>query len=222
MTTAVDIAVIDYGMGNLHSIAKALRHIAPERHVWVGDDPELIKNASHVVYPGVGAIGDCMAEVRARGLDQVIHEVAQSKPLLGICVGMQGMMARSDENGGVDCLGLLPSRVQFFSDHFSNARPQSNALPALKVPHMGWNQVEQTQPHRLWQRIESGARFYFVHSYFVAADDCAYTVGKANYGIDITAMLVRDNICAVQFHPEKSHHDGLQLLKNFVNWDGAS
>ena len=148
MTIAVDIAVIDYGMGNLHSIAKALRYIAPERHIWVGDDPDIINSASHVVYPGVGAIGDCMAEVRARGLDQVIQEVAQSKPLLGICVGMQGMMARSDENGGVDCLGLLPSRVQFFSDHFSDTKPQSNDQPALKVPHMGWNQVDQTQDRK--------------------------------------------------------------------------
>ena len=222
MTTAVDIAVIDYGMGNLHSIAKALRHIAPQRNVWVGDDPDIIKSASHVVYPGVGAIGDCMAEVRARGLDQVIVEVAQSKPLLGICVGMQGMMARSDEYGGVDCLGLLPNRVQFFSDHFKLAKRLEDQQSVLKVPHMGWNQVEQTQPHPLWQGIDEGARFYFVHSYFVAASECPFTVGKSHYGIDITAMLAHDNIFAVQFHPEKSHHDGLQLLKNFVNWDGAS
>lgn len=219
MKKSVDVAVIDYGMGNLHSVSKALQHIAPDSHIWVGDDPDIIKNADRVVYPGVGAIRDCMGEVRARGLDEVIVEVAKTKPLLGICVGMQGMMRYSEENGGVDCLGLFDDKVEFFSSTF-----EKNAIDAseLKVPHMGWNQVIKSQDHALWNNIDDGARFYFVHSYFVAAEGCSSAVGVANYGVDIAAMIARDNIFAVQFHPEKSHKDGLQLLTNFLQWDGVS
>lgn len=219
MKKSVDVAVIDYGMGNLHSVSKALQHIAPDQTIWVGDDPDTIKNAGRVVYPGVGAIRDCMGEVRSRGLDQVIQEVAKTKPLLGICVGMQGMMRHSEENGGVDCLGLFDDNVEFFSSTF-----ERSGLPSgeLKVPHMGWNQVAKTHDHPLWNNIDDGARFYFVHSYYVAAQSCSSAVGIANYGIDIAAMIARDNIFAVQFHPEKSHKDGLQLLKNFMQWDGVS
>jgi len=219
---SVDVAVIDYGMGNLHSVSKALQHISPNSNVWVGDDPDIIKNADRVVYPGVGAIGDCIGEVRARGLDQVILEVAKTKPLLGICVGMQGMMTHSKESGGVDCLGLFPDSVEFFSEAFKQTPELATATAELKVPHMGWNRVAKTQAHPLWKNIEDGARFYFVHSYFVAAQSCASAVGVTDYGVPITAMLARDNIFAVQFHPEKSHKDGLQLLNNFMQWDGTS
>ena len=222
MTKSVDVAVIDYGMGNLHSVSKALQHISPSSHIWVGDDPDIIKNASRVVYPGVGAIGDCIGEVRKRGLDQVILDVAKTKPLLGICVGMQGMMSHSAESGGVDCLGLFPNHVEFFSEAFKQTAELAAATNDLKVPHIGWNRVAKQQDHPLWNKIEDGARFYFVHSYFVAANNCASAVGVTEYGVPITAMLARDNIFAVQFHPEKSHKDGLQLLSNFMQWDGTS
>lgn len=221
MTKSVDVAVIDYGMGNLHSVSKALAHVAPDAQVWVGDDPDIIKSATRVVYPGVGAIRDCMGEVRARGLDEVIVEVSKTKPLLGICVGMQGMMRHSDENGGVACLNLFDDNVAFFQDSFSK-QPNSDELRELKVPHMGWNQVAKTAEHPLWNGIENGARFYFVHSYFIAADGCDHAVGVSDYGVKLAAMIARDNIFAVQFHPEKSHKDGLQLLDNFMQWDGTA
>ena len=216
MVKSVDIAVIDYGMGNLHSIAKALRYVAPQRTVWVGSDPDIISTASHVIYPGVGAIKDCVKELKTRGLDQIIKEVSKSKPLLGICVGMQGMMAFSYENGGVDCLNIFPYEVNFFGTSFSKLNID------FKVPHMGWNKVKQLKKHNLWSHIPNNARFYFVHSYFIPAQNCQDIAGISNYGIDVAAMVIKNNICAVQFHPEKSHNDGLQLLKNFVNWDGSS
>jgi glutamine amidotransferase len=217
--TPVDVAVIDYGMGNLHSVEKALQHVAPEANVWVGDDANVIRSAKRVVYPGVGAIRDCIAEVKKRGLDRVISEIAKTKPLLAICVGMQGLMAHSTENGGVDCLGEFSNKVEFFADVLHNAEPNS-PLHALKVPHMGWNTVAQTKPHPLWKGIADNARFYFVHSYFVAAKNCDVAVGVTDYGVKVAAALARDNIFAVQFHPEKSHTDGLQLLSNFMQWDG--
>jgi len=212
---SVDVAVVDYGMGNLHSVSKALQHVCPDASVWVGDDADVIRRAARVVYPGVGAIGDCLAELRARELDEVIVEVAQSKPLLAICVGMQGLMRRSAENGGVDCLDIFPQPVEYFGDHFSAQ------ASGLKVPHMGWNEVRQSSLHPLWHNIADGARFYFVHSYFVLADSCAEVVGRTQYGVDIAAAVARENIFAAQFHPEKSHRDGLQLLENFMCWDGS-
>ncbi len=215
MSKSVDVAVIDYGMGNLHSVAKALQHVAPGANVWVGDDPQTILSASRVVYPGVGAIRDCIGEVRARGLDEVIVEAAASKPLLGICVGMQGLMQHSVENDGVDCLGVFDGRVEFFGDAFAANPPAER----LKVPHMGWNEVVQQCDHPLWQGIESGARFYFVHSYYVPAAGRSDVIGATQYGVELAAMLARDNIAAVQFHPEKSHRDGLQLLQNFMQWN---
>lgn len=224
MTSSVDVAVIDYGMGNLHSVAKALQRVAPQASVWVGDDHDTIRNAKRVVYPGVGAIRDCVGEVKRRGLDDVIRDVAAQKPLLAICVGMQGLMQHSSENGGVDCLNVFPSKVELFSDTFTSLANNDAAFisvkESLKVPHMGWNNVKQEVDHPLWQGIENNARFYFVHSYYVAATANPLTVGIANYGVDIVAAMARDNIFAVQFHPEKSHSDGLQLLKNFMRWDG--
>ena len=242
MAKPVDVAVIDYGMGNLHSVSKALQHVDPSATVWVGSDPEVIRNASRIVYPGVGAIRDCMGELKARGLDQTILEVAQTKPLLAICVGMQGLMARSDENNGVDCLGLFSNQVEFFSKDIVGSRDDSNKRPAgaaigketstetvaekkdssvLKVPHMGWNQVEQCMAHPLWDKIENFARFYFVHSYFVAAHNNSHVAGVTDYGTRIAAAMAHKNMFAVQFHPEKSHKDGLQLLSNFMRWDGS-
>lgn len=218
---AVDVAVIDYGMGNLHSVSKALQHVAPDANVWVGSDPDVILRADRVIYPGVGAIRDCIGEVRRLGLDQVISEVSRTKPLLGICVGMQGLMKHSTENNGVNCLGLFDYQVKGFSEAFEQAFADSTPA-GMKIPHMGWNQVEHVCDHALWNGIANNARFYFVHSYFVAADSCAETVGRAHYGVDLVAAIARDNIFAVQFHPEKSHRDGLMLLQNFLSWDGQS
>ncbi|ASP40795.1 imidazole glycerol phosphate synthase subunit HisH [Bacterioplanes sanyensis] len=206
-------AVIDYGMGNLHSAHGALQHVSPETNVVVTSDPEQILAADHVVLPGVGAIRDCIAEIRAHGIDQVVDEVRSSKPLLGICVGLQSMLQHSAENGGVDGMGLFAGEVKFFGEQPEAQQQQ------LKVPHMGWNQVQQ-RPHPLWQGIDDNSRFYFVHSYYVVAADATQVVGQCQYGVTFDAALAQDNVFAVQFHPEKSHRAGLALLKNFLAWDG--
>ena len=210
------IAVIDYGMGNLHSVSKALEHVASDQQVVVTSDPEVIRNAEHVVLPGVGAIRDCMAEIRRLGVDKVVQEnIASGKPFLGICVGYQALMQDSEENGGVDCLGQFDGHVRFFGEPLVD-----DAGEKLKVPHMGWNKVKQTQNHPLWQGIEDDARFYFVHSYYVEAGQNDQVIGETVYGKTCHVALAHDNVVAVQFHPEKSHHAGLQLLKNFAEWDG--
>jgi glutamine amidotransferase len=208
------IAIIDYGMGNLHSIAKALEHVAGRR-VRVTAQASEILAAERVVFPGQGAARDCMHEIRAAGLVEVIREALRSKPFLGICMGLQVLLDRSDEGGGVDCLGLLPGRVRFLG---SGRDP---AAGRLKIPQMGWNRVEQVRPHPLWDGIEDGARFYFVHSYYVDPDDPALVAGVTDYGRRYASVLARDNLFAVQFHPEKSQHDGLRLLANFADWDGT-
>ena len=207
------VAVIDYGMGNLHSVAKALEH-AGARQVVVTSDPQQLLDADRVVLPGVGAIRDCITELRRLGLDQLVRQLVEEKPLLGICVGMQMLMERSEENGGVDGLGLFPGAVHFFGD---TLREQDERL---KVPHMGWNQVKQTIDHPLWHRIEQDARFYFVHSYYARPGKQTQMAGRCHYGVDFAAALAQDNIFATQFHPEKSHTNGLQLLQNFLAWDG--
>ena len=212
------VAVIDYGMGNLHSVASALQHVDAGVEVIVTADAEAIRAADRVIFPGVGAIRDCMAEILRLSIDQVVKEVVASKPLLAICVGMQALMERSAENGGVDCLGLLPGEVKFFSDAFAN----NVAAAGLKVPHMGWSQVEQLSAHPLWQGIEQNSRFYFVHSFYVEAKDESLVAASTDYGVPINAALHQDNLFAVQFHPEKSSDNGLQLLKNFLAWDGQS
>lgn len=222
MSNSYDVAVIDYGMGNLHSVSKALQHAASnasnDASIYVGHDPETILSATRVVYPGVGAIRDCIGEVKRLGLDSVIREAATNKPLLGICVGMQGMMRHSTENDGVDCLGLFDYPVECFTDHFKSL----DDAASLKVPHMGWNHVVQKQDHKLWTGIEDNACFYFVHSYFVPAEQCEEAVGVVNHGVDAVAAVAHENIFATQFHPEKSHRDGLKLLENFMQWDGET
>jgi imidazole glycerol-phosphate synthase subunit HisH len=207
------VAVIDYGMGNLHSVAKALEHVGAG-HVEVTSDPERILAADRVVLPGVGAIRDCVSELRQLGLDRVVLQIAGEKPLLGVCVGMQMLLEHSEENGGVDGLGLFPGQVKFFGDELREGDER------LKVPHMGWNQVKQTIDHPLWHRIEQDARFYFVHSYYGVPGKPTQLAGRCHYGVDVAAALVQDNVFATQFHPEKSHTNGLQLLQNFLAWDG--
>lgn len=208
------IAIIDYGMGNLHSVASAFEHVAPNARVQVTADPKLIEEADRVVLPGVGAMRDCMAEIKRLGVDEIVAKVSQDRPFLGICVGMQALMQRSEENGGVACLNIFDGDVKFFGDNL-----QENGV-RLKVPHMGWNQVEQVA-HPLWNGIEDASRFYFVHSYYVPSSiEQSVIAGRTQYGVGLTAALMRDNIFATQFHPEKSQHAGLQLLKNFSEWNG--
>ena len=211
------IAIIDYGMGNLHSIAKALEHVAGSDRVRVTSRHDDILAAERVVFPGVGAIRDCMAELQRTGLDRVVGEVARSRPLLGVCLGMQALLDSSEENEGTTCLGIIPGTVRRFPDNPQQAQDSAR----LKIPHMGWNQVHQVQSHPLWQGIEQDSRFYFVHSYYVVPALEQMVLATTDYGQPFASVIGRDNIFAVQFHPEKSQNAGLQLLKNFIAWDGS-
>ncbi|MFZ0105561.1 MAG: imidazole glycerol phosphate synthase subunit HisH [Thiobacillus sp.] len=211
---SVDIAVVDYGMGNLRSVSKAIEHVAPRANVVVTSDPAVIAEAGRVVFPGQGAAPDCMREIDARGLRQVIIDAAHSKPFLGICMGMQVLFEHSEE-GDTACLGILPGTVR----HFPHEAMHDAAGDKLKVPHMGWNNVHQAVPHPLWAGIEEGARFYFVHSYFVQPASPETIAGFSHYPFPFTCAVATGNIFAVQFHPEKSQHDGLVLLGNFVTWN---
>lgn len=211
------VAVIDYGMGNLRSVSKALETVAGHQlKVDVSSDPDTILSASHVVFPGVGAIRDCMVELKRQQLDEVVLEAANSKPFLAICLGMQALLGRSEENHGIDALNIIPGQARFFGS------PVDANGTRLKVPHMGWNTVHQTYQHPLWNKIEQDSRFYFVHSYFVAPTDPAVIAGTSAYPDDFAVAIYKENVFASQFHPEKSQHAGLQLLENFVNWDGQS
>lgn len=213
------IAIIDYGMGNLHSVSSALMHVAPDADVVITSDHEVVRNSDRVLFPGVGAIRDCMAEIRRLGFDELVStEINSGKPVLAICVGMQALMRHSVENGGVDCMNYFDGEVKFFSD--DAAFRDASAITKLKVPHMGWNQVYHRQAHPLWHGINDGERFYFVHSYFIELNDRALEAGQCHYGRDFSAVLANKNVFATQFHPEKSHDAGLQLLRNFVSWSG--
>ena len=211
------VAIIDYGMGNLHSIGKAVEHVAGDLRVNVTADASTIRRADRVIFPGVGAIRDCMQELQRLGLDDVIREVAGQKPLLGVCLGMQALLEFSEENGGTPALGVFAGQVRRFPDGLRDA----NSGERLKIPHMGWNQVHQ-YAHPLWAGIPQDSRFYFVHSYFVQPARAQERAGTTDYGIEFTAAVARDGIFAVQFHPEKSQHAGLQLLANFVKWNGQN
>ena len=219
------IAVIDYGMGNLHSVAKAIEHVGAElasesgqaTKVVITSDPARIAAADRVVFPGVGAIRDCMAEINRLDVGAMVASAMKTKPVLAICVGMQALMAHSEENGGVDCLGLLSGRVKFFGEEL---RDENDVR--LKVPHMGWNRVAQTSDHPLWRGVPDNSRFYFVHSYYVTMDETEQVAGRSVYGREIVAAISAGNIFATQFHPEKSQNAGLTLLRNFLTWNGAS
>lgn len=206
------VAVIDYGMGNLRSVSQALEAVSENTQIDVTADPAIINQASHIVFPGVGAIRDCMAELERFELIDVVKQAAKNKPFLGICLGMQALLNHSEENQGTDTLGIIDGQVQLFDI----------ADKTLKVPHMGWNQVNQSIQHPLWHNIEQNCRFYFVHSYFVKPDNPAVTAATTSYPEPFTSAVNKDNVFAVQFHPEKSQHAGLQLLHNFLNWDGQS
>lgn len=207
------IAILDYGMGNLRSVLKAFEHVAPDQEIFITSDADRFASADRVVFPGQGAIGGCIRLLDETGLRQVLLDTMQSKPFLGICLGLQALFDFSEEGGGVETLGVMPGRVR----HFAAQGPVMNGL---KIPHMGWNQVHRTRRHPLWRDIEQDDWFYFVHSYFVDAEREEDSVGTTEYGVRFTSAAARDNVFATQFHPEKSQHAGLQLLQNFSTWDG--
>jgi imidazole glycerol-phosphate synthase subunit HisH len=199
------IAVVDYGMGNLRSVSKAIEQVAPRAEVLVTADPEKIMSCEKVVVPGQGAMPDCMRQLAESGAREAVIDAARKKPFLGICIGLQMLFERGEE-GDTPGLGLLAGEVPRFK------------VSGLKIPHMGWNEVAQARPHALWADIADGSRFYFVHSYYPAPRDAALTAATSVYGRPFTCAVARDNIFAVQFHPEKSQSAGLQLLSNFVRW----
>ncbi len=211
----IDIAIVDYGMGNLRSVSKAIEYVTPNKTVVVTSDASLINQAERVVFPGQGGMPDCIRELDLRGLRESVIDAAQTKPFLGICIGMQMLFEHSEE-GDITGLDLFKGNVK----KFTKAEMHDNFGQKLKVPHMGWNQVyHQQNPHSMWNKIGNGERFYFVHSYYVIPKDEADTIAFCEYPKPFTCAIARDNIFAVQFHPEKSAHAGLQLLDNFVNWN---
>ena len=207
------VAIIDFGMGNLRSVEKAVRYVGGEAvDVLVTADPGRIAAADRVVFPGQGAIGDCMAQLAARGLAASVRAAVGEKPFLGICIGLQALMEESEEDGGTPGLASFPGRVT----RFPRRHPATGNR--LKVPHMGWNQVRQAKGHPLWRGIEDGERFYFVHSYYVEPADPDLAAGRTDYALAFTSAIAAGKVFAVQFHPEKSQRPGLRLLENFFNW----
>jgi len=208
-----EVVVIDYGMGNLHSVSKALEAVGASS-VKITSEPSIIQSAERIVFPGVGAIKDCMAQLKRLELCELIKQVSIDRPFLGICLGMQALMERSEENGGIEGLGIFPGQARFFGSDLLEDGVK------LKVPHMGWNQVKQSIQHPLWHKTEDNGRFYFVHSFYIEAQNPAHIAGTTHYGKAFTSALAEGSRFAVQFHPEKSHSLGLQLLRNFINWNG--
>ncbi len=214
----MQIAVVDLGVGNLRSVEQALNVVAPDARVLVSSDPQLIADSDKVVLPGQGAVGTWFNALSERTLEEAVRNAIETKPLLGICVGMQALFEYCEEDGGIDGLGLFQGSVRHFSNFHA---PQT---PALKIPQMGWNQVVQTRPHPLWHGIQDQSHFYFVHSFCANGPESESldVVGETDYGHTFIAAIARDNVFAVQFHPEKSHNDGLALLKNFTEWNGQA
>ena len=206
------ISIVDYGMGNLRSVQKALAHVAHGDEVTITSDPHAIRRADRVVFPGQGAMPDCMRSLRESGVGDAVEEAAASKPFLGLCIGQQ-MLFESSAEGDTRGLGVVMGRVVGFP-----LTPERRAA-GLKVPHMGWNEVWQLRPHALWRGIADGSRFYFVHSYYCEPAEPALAAGETRYPDAFTSAIARDNIFATQFHPEKSSSAGLTLLSNFATWD---
>lgn len=206
------IAIVDYGMGNLHSMLKAVERVGAGAHVFLCTQPEQLRRADRVIFPGVGAIKPCMQELARLGLDEALREAARERPILGVCLGMQALAEHSEENGGTPGLGLVPAAVKRLPREVEGQR--------LKVPHMGWNRVHQLREHPLWEDIAQDSMFYFVHSYYFAPRDPDIALATTLYGAPFTSVFTYGNLAAVQFHPEKSQTVGLKLLANFLSWDG--
>ena len=206
------IAVVDYGMGNLLSVAKAIERVAPDMPVQITSTPREVDAAARVVFPGQGAMPDCMRYLAESGLEAAVRRAARDKPLLAICIGLQMLFDRSDE-GDTPGLGLMRGSVVRFAPGL--AGPNG----ALKIPHMGWNRVSQARPHPLWEGVPAQSFFYFVHSYYPCPVEATLTAGQADYGGAFTCAVARDNIFATQFHPEKSAAAGLAIFENFVRWN---
>jgi glutamine amidotransferase len=206
------VAVIDYGMGNLRSVAKAAEHVAPANtRIIVTHDPDEIELADAIIFPGQGAAKACMNALFETGMIHPIQKAAQEKPFLGICMGLQVLMSHSTENEGIPCLDVIQGDVQHF---------ELKAHANLKVPHMGWNQIQQTQEHALWHNIPQNSRFYFVHSYYVTPNNQKIIAGTTTHGTTFASVLSQNNLFAIQAHPEKSADHGLQLFQNFLQWNG--
>jgi glutamine amidotransferase len=209
------VAVVDYGMGNLRSVSQAVKAVAgPDFVVSVTSDPEAIRRAERIVLPGQGAMPDCMQELKNSGLQASVMEAARSKPLFGVCVGMQMLLDHSEE-GDTPGLGLFAGDVIRFRLE-GQLQPDGSRF---KVPQMGWNQVVQSQSHPLWRGVPDGSWFYFVHSFHARTQHAHHSVGETEYGVRFTSAMARDNIFATQFHPEKSAAHGLALYKNFLSWN---
>ena len=214
------IAIVDYGMGNLHSVLKsaqaAQQRAGVEAHISLTDNPEVVYQADKVIFPGQGAMPDCMAALQKSGLGEAVADGLQNKPFFGICVGAQLLFDVSEE-GNTAGLGWFSGSVKRFANGLQDAQGDK-----LKVPHMGWNQVHQTRAHPLFAGVAQDARFYFVHSYYFAPSDASIVLGSSDYPESFACVVGRDNVFATQFHTEKSHDAGLQLLQNFMLWDGQS
>ena len=213
---AETIGVIDYGMGNLHSLGKALERVASSQRIVISYDADDLRACDKLVLPGVGGVRACMTELKRLELYELVREQAKKVPLLGICLGMQVLHEWSDENNGVPALGLIPGKVVRFPD------PAAGAAERLKVPHMGWNRVKQVGKHPVWENVPDDSWFYFVHSYYAVPRHKKNLLGTSEYGQPFAAAVGKDNIVAFQFHPEKSQTAGMTLLSNFVGWDGTA
>ena len=211
------VALLDYGMGNLHSVAKALSRVGAD--VSLTCDPRQVAKADKIVFPGVGAMRDCMAGMVETGIDEMVRQMVFNKPMMALCVGMQALFDESEENDGTTALGILSGHVRRFDDNCTNANNTTFNNTALKVPHMGWNTIyDMDLTHSLWQNIHENTHFYFIHSYYCQPNDANLTASTCDYGQPFCASIIKDNLFDTQIHPEKSHTAGLQLLKNFVDW----
>ena len=201
------IAIVDYGMSNLSSVVKAVEYVAPNEKVIISSDSKEIDNADKIIFPGQGAAKKCMNSIFDKNLDKVITKISKEKPFLGICMGMQVLMDYSEENNGTECLGLIKGKVKKF---------QSTRKNQIKIPHMGWNKISKKNEHPIWNKIDNDSYFYFVHSYFIEPEDKTNVIGQTNYGEKFCSVIAKNNIIAIQGHPEKSSAVGLQFLKNFI------